>query len=127
MPYGIEIGDWGRSTTTRAEVREPMPKKRQQRQPEAFPSKRISWGPSANPALTEAILAVVDQQLRDNTPPETQRTFERLVADGYAPEDARRLIGNVVTQEIFAVMQRGETYNEQRYIAALQGLPGSVV
>jgi hypothetical protein len=103
-----------------------MPKKRQKRQPAAQP-KRITWGPSANPALTEAILAVVDQQMRDNTPPETQRTFERLVALGYAPEDARRLIRNVVAQEIFAVMQRGDVYNEQRYIAALRGLPDSVI
>ncbi len=77
--------------------------------------------------MTEAILAVVDQQMRDNTPPETRRTFERLVAQGYAPEDARRLIGNVVAQEIFAVMQRGETYDEQRYIQALRGLPDSAV
>ncbi len=104
-----------------------MPQKRRKRRPEAVQPTRISWGPSANPALTEAILAVVDQQLRDNTPPETQHTFDRLVALGYAPQDARRLLGNVVAQEIFAVMQRGETYNEQRYIAALQGLPDSAV
>ncbi len=64
-----------------------MPKKRQQR-PRAVQHKRIAWRPSANPALREAILAVVDQQMRDNTPPETQRTFERLVALGYASEDA---------------------------------------
>jgi hypothetical protein len=50
-----------------------------------------------------------------------------LVAQGYAPEDARRLIGNVVAQEIFAVMQREEAYNEQRYVAALQGLPDRAV
>jgi len=104
-----------------------MPKKRQQRPPRAAPPTRITWGPSANPALTEAILAVVDQQMQDNSPPETRRTFERLVADGYTPEDARRLIGNVVAQEIFVVMQREETYNEQRYIAALQGLLESAV
>jgi hypothetical protein len=58
--------------------------------------------------LREAILAVVDQQMQDTTPPETCRTYERLVAQGYTPHDARRLIGNVVTQELFAVMQRGE-------------------
>ncbi len=57
----------------------------------------------------------------------TRRTFERLVALGYVPEDARRLIGNVVAQEIFAVMQREEVYNEQRYIQALRGLPESVL
>ncbi len=104
-----------------------MPKKRQHRSRQAVPSKRITWGPLANPALTEAILAVVDQQLRDNTPPETRRTFEQLVAQGYAPHDARRLIGNVVAQEIFAVMQREEAYHEQRYVAALQGLLDSAV
>ncbi len=80
-------------------------------------------GPSANPALTEAILAVVNQQMRDTTPPETQRTFNRLVALGYAPEDAHRLIGNIVTQEIFAVMQHGDVYHEQRYIVAVHGVP----
>ncbi len=104
-----------------------MAKKRQQRRPKAALPTRISWEPSGNPALREAILAVADQQMRDTTPPETQRTFERLVALGYAPEDARRLIGNVVAQEIFAVMQREDVYNEQRYIAALQGLPDSAV
>ena len=45
----------------------------------------------ANPTLTTAILAVVDQQMRDSTSPETQRTFDRLVAQGYAPEDALHL------------------------------------
>ncbi len=104
-----------------------MPKKRQKRSLGAAQPKRISWGPSANPALTDAILAVADQQLRDNTPPETRRTFERLVTLGYAPEDARRVIGNVVAQEIFAVMQREEAYHEQRYIAALQRLAESAV
>ncbi len=104
-----------------------MPKKRQQRRQRGAPPTRMTWEPAANRALTEAILAVVDQQIRDHTPPETQRTFERLVALGYAPHDARRLLGNVVAQEIFAVMQREEAYHEQRYIAALQGLPERVV
>jgi hypothetical protein len=104
-----------------------MPKQRQQRPPRVAQPTRIAWEPSANPALRETIRAVVDQQLRDNTPPETRRTYERLVALGYAPEDARHLIGNIVAQEIFAVMQREEAYNEQRYIMALQGLPDRAV
>jgi hypothetical protein len=91
-------------------------------QPQAAP---VRFGASANPVLTAAILEVVDTQLRENTPPETRQTFERLVARGYAPEDARRLIGNVVAQEIFHVLQRREISNEQRYLAALHGLPGS--
>ncbi len=77
--------------------------------------------------MTEAILAVVDQQMRDNRPPETRRTFERLVALGYTPDDVRRLIGNVVAQEIFAVMQQGQAYSEQRDRAAVRGLPERAV
>ena len=88
---------------------------------------QVTFGPSANPALTDAILEIVDTQLRENTPPETRQTFERLIAAGYAPEDARRLIGNIVIQEIYYVLKRGEPYNEQRYLAALHGLPGSAV
>ena len=88
---------------------------------------RVTFGPSANPALTAAILEVVDTQLRENTPPETRQTFERLVSAGYTPDDARRLIGNVVVQEIFHVLKRRESYDEQRYLAALHGLPGSAV
>lgn len=33
---------------------------------------------------------IVDTQVRDNTPPETRRTLERLVAAGHTLEDARR-------------------------------------
>jgi hypothetical protein len=61
-----------------------MPQKR--RKGREIPAARthVSFGPSANPALTAALLSVVDQQMRDNSPPETRRTFERLVALGYA-------------------------------------------
>jgi len=35
------------------------------------------------PAVQAAVLEVVENQLRDGTPPETKQTFERLMADGY--------------------------------------------
>jgi hypothetical protein len=57
-----------------------MKQQRQHRRPDAASPPRFSCGPSANLALTEAIPVVVDQQMQDNTPLETQRTFERLVA-----------------------------------------------
>lgn len=79
--------------------------------------------PEANPQLQAAILEVVDTQLRENTPPETRSTFERLVEAGYTPEGARQLITHVVVREIFAVMSRGETYNATRFVAALHRLP----
>lgn len=77
-----------------------------------------------NPAVARvAILEVVENQLRDGTPPETKQTFERLVAGGHSVEDAKRLIGVVVAHEIFNVLKRGEAYNQARFVAALRRLP----
>jgi len=37
-----------------------------------------------NPTVVRAaVLEVIENQLRDGTPPETKQTFERLMADGY--------------------------------------------
>jgi hypothetical protein len=102
-----------------------LTQKRQKGRPVQPRETQVTFGPSANPTLTAAILEVVDTQLRENTPPQTRQTFDRLVTSGYTPEDARRLIGNIVAQEIFHVLQRGEGYNEQRYLAALHRLPDS--
>ena len=73
--------------------------------------------------VNAAILEVVENQLRDGTPPETRKTFDRLIAEGYSPEEARRLIGFAVVSEIFNVLKRREPYNEARYLGALQRLP----
>ncbi len=77
-----------------------------------------------NPAVArDAILEVVENQLRDGMPPETKQAFERLVAEGHAVEGAKRLIGVVVAHEIFNVLKRGEAYNQARFVAALRRLP----
>jgi hypothetical protein len=77
-----------------------------------------------NPAVVRtAIFEVVENQLRDGTPPETKQTFERLVAEGYSEREAKRLISIVVTHEIFGILKRTGPYDEVRYVAALQRLP----
>ena len=57
-----------------------------------------------NPHLKSAILEVVDNQLKANDPPETRQTFDRLISEGYSEEEAKKLIGSVVTVEIFDVL-----------------------
>ncbi len=79
--------------------------------------------PKTNPALGAAIMEVVDNQLRDGTPPETRQTFDRLLADGHTEAEARRLIACAVTSEIFDVLKNHQPYDEARYIAALHRLP----
>jgi len=75
------------------------------------------------PELRRAILEVVENQLRDGTPPETQATLDRLLAAGHSRAEAIELIACVVSAEIFDVLKRGQPYQEQRYLAGLRALP----
>jgi hypothetical protein len=77
----------------------------------------------ANPVVTAAILEVVDNQLRDLTPPETKETYDRLVGSGISDEQARRLIAVALLDEMNLMVKNMEYYNEERYIAALRKLP----
>lgn len=73
--------------------------------------------------LKKAILEVVQTQLRDNDPPETRKTLERLMNEGFTEQEAMKLIGYVAANEVFAVIKEGRPYNEKKYLAALQALP----
>ena len=70
-----------------------------------------------------AVFEIIENQMRDNTPPETRQTYDRLLADGHSHEETMKLIGCVVTSEIFDVLKNREPFNEQRFIAALKALP----
>ncbi len=73
--------------------------------------------------LNQAILKVVDNQIRDLTPPATRETFDRLVREGVTKDEARRLIACVVASEIFDVLKHEQPYDEERYLKALKKLP----
>jgi hypothetical protein len=100
-----------------------MTRKRRPQRLVVAPHGQHSGPPETNPQLAAAVLEIVDTQLRDRTPPETRQTFDRLIAAGYTPEGARQLLAHVVVREIFAVMARGESYNQARFVAGLRRLP----
>jgi len=75
------------------------------------------------PYLKSAILEVVDNQLQANDPPETRQTFDRLTSEGHSEEEAKGLIGCVVTLEIFDVLKKQEPFNPERFAKALNELP----
>jgi hypothetical protein len=77
----------------------------------------------ASDELRQAILDVVDNQIRELNPPATKETLDRLVGEGYDHNEARRLIGNVVASEIFDILKNKEPYDEDRYVQALRRLP----
>jgi hypothetical protein len=49
---------------------------------------------------------VVENQLRNNDPPQTGQTFKRLIAAGHSEKEAKRLIACVVSAEIFDVLKK---------------------
>lgn len=75
------------------------------------------------PHLRAALLEVVDNQLANNTPPETSQTFERLLREGNSEDEAKMLIASGVAVEIFEVLKRQEPYNNERFVKALNRLP----
>lgn len=76
-----------------------------------------------NPNLRMAFLEVVDNQLRDNNPPETKETLERLMAEGHSAEEAKELIAQAVAVESYVVMKTKTTFNRERFVRNLMALP----
>ena len=77
----------------------------------------------SNRLLHTAIMEVVENQLRDHEPPETKQNYERLLAEGFSEDNAKRMIGCVVASEIFDILKHGEAYNPVRFTKALSELP----
>ena len=79
--------------------------------------------PETNPNLGRAILEVVRNQIRDNDPPETRQTYERLKAERYTADESRRLISTAVTVEIFHIMRDQQDFDRERFVWNLSRLP----
>jgi hypothetical protein len=76
-----------------------------------------------NPHLQAAVLEVVENQLAGNNPPETRKTYERLIQEGHSEEDAKKLIGCVIAAEMFYVMKQEKPFDCTRFVKALDRLP----
>jgi hypothetical protein len=76
-----------------------------------------------NEKLRLAILEVINNQIKDNDPPETKQALIRLQENGFSEEEALRLIGYVVASEVFTVLKENRIYDKEKYISALKALP----
>ena len=76
-----------------------------------------------NKRLKSAILQVVENQIDLNDPPETKQTLNRLVSEGISEKKAKELIGSVVAAEVFEVLKKGEEFDKNRFVTALNKLP----
>lgn len=76
-----------------------------------------------NEKLREQIFDIIENQLRDNDPPETRATYDRLRKLGYDDSNTRQFIGQCLAVELFDVMKHGKPYNKERYLKNLKSLP----
>ena len=70
-----------------------------------------------------AIFEAIDTQVAEGEPPETAETLERLLNEGYSRDEAYRLIGCALADEIFHVSKHQREYDSARYVRLLQDLP----
>jgi len=76
-----------------------------------------------NPHLKAVILEVVNNQIKNNDLPETKQTYNRLLSEGLSESEVKRLIGCVVSAEIFDILKKQENFNQKRFVQALNRLP----
>ena len=73
----------------------------------------------SNIRLKKIILAIVENQLRENDPPVTGLAYQKLLDAGYSVREAKEKIGAVVLTEIYDVLKENQPYDETRYGLAL--------
>ena len=71
----------------------------------------------------EAMIEAIENQIRDNDPPETRITLDRLISLGESRANAMRYLGSVLSVEVFEALKNKTPYNEERYIKNLKNLP----
>jgi len=75
-----------------------------------------------NKFLRDTILEVIETQIKTGKPPVVRETLERLMQSGQTRDEAMRLIGGALIEEISAVLKSQQPYDEVRYRAALEKL-----
>jgi len=77
----------------------------------------------SNPYLKLAFMEVVENQLETNEPPETRLTLKRLIEQEISEEDAKLLIAQAVTVEIYKILKNKEEFDSERFVKNLKRLP----
>ncbi|MEZ4981542.1 MAG: hypothetical protein R2769_08150 [Saprospiraceae bacterium] len=76
-----------------------------------------------NLILREQIFEIIKNQIRENNPPETKITFDRLLKEGYDEFTTKQLIGQCIAVEFYEMMTQKKTFNLNRYVKNLAALP----
>jgi hypothetical protein len=78
--------------------------------------------PKYNPYLKKAFLTIVNNQLRDNNPPETNETLIRLMQNGHSENEAIELIAGIIASDVYNILSDQKEFDLVKYIEALNNL-----
>ena len=76
-----------------------------------------------NEILRKQIFEIIKNQMKDNEPPETNKTFKSLVKEGYSKFETKQRIGQCVVVELFNILKYQKPFDDKRYIKNLNNLP----
>lgn len=76
-----------------------------------------------NEILREQIFEIIKNQLKENKPPETKTTYDRLRKQGFDDFQTRQMIGQCLAVELFGILKYKKPYDNERYIKNLVKLP----
>lgn len=78
-----------------------------------------------SPELHLAMHGLVADQLWEDEPPQVWETAQRLLEAGYDRHEVLHMLAFVASGETWRMMERQEVFDLDRYVAALDALPGS--
>ena len=75
-----------------------------------------------NPRLQKLIFEIVENQIRDNNPPEAKAAWNRLKAAGYTNLQIKKKIGGVIAEHIYYILKDNAPADLEKYKRDLAGL-----
>jgi hypothetical protein len=76
-----------------------------------------------NERARAAIFEIIENQIKDNDPPETKITYDRLKEMGHDDFVVKQYIGQCIAVEYYDMMTKGEPFDKERYVNNLKNLP----
>ncbi len=75
-----------------------------------------------SPKMKSKLLEIVDNQLKENDPPYTKETLNKLMERGKTEEESKILIAGILVEEMYDIMKNQVPFNESRYAEKLAKL-----
>jgi hypothetical protein len=76
-----------------------------------------------SPFSEEAVLEAINNQIGNNDPPETKKTYDRLMKEIRNHDEVMEYLGVVMRSEILDILKSKKPFKRKRYVERLNRLP----